>query len=101
MGDFNPIRLADKLGKEWELMWSTGLKDKNHVEIWEGDYLSKEECYHFVVELVIEYGCLMAVSADPIRKVNFNPVMVKKLLDDGYVKSGNIYENPELLEETK
>ncbi len=43
----------------------------------------------------------MAVPVNSVQKTNWKPVSVKELLDKGYVNNSNIYENPELLEETE
>ncbi|HBI1792641.1 TPA: hypothetical protein I0F94_RS02095 [Enterococcus faecalis] len=80
------------------LMQSTGLKDKNGVESWEGNHLTKEGCWPFFIKRIENEGCLMAVPVNSVQRINWNPVPVKKLLEMDYANDGNIYENPELLE---
>lgn len=94
MDDFNPVYYENELGKTWEIMQSTGLKDKNGVEIFEGD--------------VIFYAYFETNANN--RLVKFvNGQFIAELIRNGYHKSlinviddaeiiGNIYEHPELLE---
>ena len=86
---------------KYDLMQSTGLKDKNGVESWEGNYLVKDGYWPFFIKWIESEGCLMAVPVNSVQRTNWEPVSVKEKLDFGYVNEGNIYENPELLEEQR
>ncbi|OTO00588.1 hypothetical protein A5804_002100 [Enterococcus faecium] len=90
-----------------ELMQSTGLKDKNGVEIFEGDlvsisvqngfdYLDKKVC---IVKNSIDYSGLVCASVEEDLEYQiFNTELFEEYT---YEVIGNIYENPELLEEVK
>lgn len=98
MYDFNPVYYENELGKTWEIMQSTGLKDKNGVEIFEADVLKN-------------------TRNGKIRRVHWNPScasfhLSKHGIEESKVEYwslsnpqwsyeiiGNIYENPELLEQ--
>lgn len=83
------------------LMWSTGLKDENGIEIYEGDlveYRDSEES--FKGEVVINcFGSYVKTENDYIRFEDFSDENTR-LAGNCYVV-GNIYENPELLKEVE
>jgi len=77
--------------RDLELMQSTGLKDKNGVEIFEGDIVVikySEHGYHYYEKIVFENGTFTAGDEDWLYNIK-----------DYCVVCGNIYENPELLEQ--
>ncbi|EGP4991440.1 TPA: YopX family protein [Enterococcus faecium] len=91
---------------EIELMQSTGLKDKNGVEIFEGDivsvsvrngfdYLDNKVC---VVKNSIGHSGLVCATVDEDLEYQiFNTELFEEYT---YEVIGNIYENSELLEDS-
>ncbi|WP_430596356.1 YopX family protein [Enterococcus sp. DIV2163] len=84
-----------------ELMQSTGLKDKKDVEIFEGDVVKKTNgSIGYVVYLQQEAGFVVVLKKSDYRLGHRNT-------GESYTEAtnheviGNIYENPELLEEVK
>ncbi|MDT2490768.1 YopX family protein [Enterococcus avium] len=74
----------------FELMQSTGLKDKDGVEIYEGDIVAikyTEHGYHYYQKIVFENGTFTAGDEDWLYNIK-----------DYCVVCGNIYEDKELLE---
>lgn len=89
------ISHAEMSPDNYVLMQSTGLKDKNSVEVFQGDIVRcTRGCPHEVVWLQ-EYAGMY---------VGGMPAWYLSGLSEGYARTGeeeiigNIYENPELLE---
>lgn len=88
---FNGILVRDG---DWHIMQYTGLKDKNGLDIYEGDIFKSEihNPQNFHVEFVEGAWCATA----PI--VEGYPTEMNHFSLDSIEVIGNIYENPELLE---
>lgn len=98
------ITHAEMAPDKYELMQSTGLKDKNGVEIFEGDivsvsvrngfdYLDNKVC---IVKNSIGHSGLVCATVDEDLEYRiFNTELFEEYT---YEVIGNIYENSELLE---
>ena len=79
----------------------TGLKDKNGKEIYEGDILQDKDC---IYKVIFEYGSFDGKIIEVLRNVGTQKGMTYQLSfiisdNDNIKVIGNIYENPELLED--
>ena len=86
---------------EIELMQSTGLVDKNGKEIFDGDVVQFEDCYTETDFLYVNTG-IVEWSQGSFTITNRDSVEMGDLLDGEFLDVtiiGNIYENPELLED--
>ena len=75
------------------LMQSTGLRDKNGKEIFEGDVLETKDG---LLDGVVEYRTDLGMWTNSLFRYN-NFKRLCNVADSTYI-IGNIYENPELLE---
>ncbi|ABN10791.1 YopX family protein [Streptococcus phage phi3396] len=86
-GDTESLFITDRI----HVMQSTGLKDKNGVEVFDGDIMFYEQdCYQYT---------LVKYDKDKLAFVLYDGCerLYHELWETGEV-IGNIYENPELLE---
>lgn len=87
----------NKRYKDFNLMQYTGLEDKNGKEIYEGDILSdgnNEKPY----KVIFENGSFRAEFKGDFEEYSFDLIDV---VAQSYEVVGNIYENPELMEEVR
>lgn len=85
--------LSKVVGRDCALMQFTGLKDKNGKEIYEGDILESDN-ENFATGVVVYDDGRFA-----IKKPNGKIISYDHTIWTAYEVIGNIYENPELLEE--
>ena len=85
---YKEIELSDE--GRYELMQYTGMKDVKGVEIYEGDILQSE--HYFKYKVVFKGDCWRCESFKNSRFKN-------RFIGRDLKVIGNIYENPELLEE--
>lgn len=94
-GISSPIRACTRFVK---LMQSTGLRDKNGVEIFAGDiievHLKKGNLTFRVAQGCTQFVAFMGNLSNTLIEV----IEDLEINDDFYEVIGNIYENPELVE---
>ena len=96
--DIDPPYFDEDLGVKWELLQSTGLKDKNDVEIFEGDII--EEPYS---SSPFRNSTLRSIEmyqgawvARDIKEPVLGEISVSLSILRGSKVIGNIYENEDL-----
>lgn len=101
---YDEIAFDEVPASDFILMQSTGLKDKNDEEIYEGDIIKyKRYNYGFTYTAAVGYGTVGLIKHnDKIGLISTFAGMSIENIDLSSVKVvGNIYENPELLGGTK
>ena len=87
-------------GSEYQLMQSTGLKDKNGVEIFEGDVVVHEEGEYSYKGVVLKDKYYFYIEGVNINdSFSFDDISNTLIGEADLEVIGNIYENPELLEQ--
>ena len=109
--DTKGVRLYDDFGEYWrdfndvKLMQSTGLKDKNGMEIFEGDIVTDGE-FTRTIKNHQTLGFYM-LDEEGIERFFSDSASLEDFEEDAKIVSeileiiGNVYENPELLEVTE
>lgn len=76
----------------------TGLKDKNGVEIYEGDIVQYGEDRDFIFVVIFKYGCFYAHNLLG-EKFMTDSLLGSLVMSEKVSVIGNIHENADLLEE--
>ena len=86
---------------EIELMQSTGLEDKNGREIYEGDIVKYKykKCTFTDIATYSKFYAFFGLKDDTGDLICSFDWLLENVGKDGFEVIGNIYENPELLEE--
>ena len=74
----------------------TGLKDKNGIEIYEGDIIGLDGFWSYCIDF--HDGAFRKIPCNQAQKLNWpwNPLEKVTIEVHGWEVIGNIYENPEL-----
>lgn len=94
---YDEIGFDEVPASEFILMQSTGLKDKNDIEIFDGDIVkfTITNGFYYVVD---EYGAVTYNQGAFFIVKNFAEYLISYVYTDEIKVVGNIYENHELLE---
>ena len=89
--------------RRFDLMQDTGLKDKNGIEIYEGCIIMDEDFRKYAVVFADGmFGCMKSHLADYVTKRRYEVIdPLYNMTLNSVCIIGNIYENPELLEENQ
>ena len=94
----DPFTMYDTIKHYHKVMMSTGLTDKNGVEIWEGDILNVLDYGLFTVEWIQNTASFGMTQNGRYMQSFFSSERIGYKVG-GCVVVGNIFENPELLED--
>lgn len=85
--------------KSFHLMQSTGLKDKNGVEVFQGDVVIHEEGEYSYKGIVLKDKYYFYIEGVNINdSFSFDDISNTLIGETDLEVIGNVYENPELLE---
>ena len=90
-----PLKFEDERnGEDVILMQSTGLRDKNGKEIFEGDVLTSQ---NYPTKGVVEFRTSLGMWVNCLKEYSYYEYLSNVASSREII--GNIYENPELLED--
>lgn len=95
MNKFKGVWTRDDNQDRFVLMQSTGLKDKNGKKIFEGDIVEVSKDFLNIIDYRVDDGCW---RLRPINKKWACSYFSNYYDKSSWEITGNIYENPELLE---